>query len=61
MKTVAILETFDGYPDGVKRHFVAGETPSLDANYADLLIGKGLAADIPPQAEAPRARKEKQS
>ncbi|MFC5421951.1 hypothetical protein ACFPOB_20525 [Bosea eneae] len=64
MKTVAIVETFDGYPDGPdgqKRRFVAGETPSLDPDYADLLIAKGLAAELPPQHEAPRARKEKQS
>lgn len=64
MKTVTITETFDGYPDGPdgkKRRFVAGETPSLDPDYADLLIGKGLAAELPSNDEAPRARKEKQS
>lgn len=61
MKTVTILETFDGYPDGEKRRFVVDETPSLDDAYADLLIGKGLAAD-PSKSTPPKASKaEKQS
>ena len=62
MKTVAILETFDGSPAGEKRRFVAGETPSLDDAYADLLIGKGLAAEFPEKAAALKgAKKEKLS
>lgn len=61
MKTVTILETFDGYPAGEKRRFVAGETPGLEDAYADLLIAKGLAAD-PNKATPPKASKaEKQS
>jgi hypothetical protein len=44
MKTVTILANFDGYPHGKKRSFVAGEKPELPDAYADLLVGKGLAA-----------------
>ena len=56
MKTVTILDTFDGYPDDEKRRFVVGETPSLDDDYADLLIDKGL-AEAPPKSAPLKATK----
>lgn len=47
MKTVRILETFDGYPNGTdEERFVAGETPTLSDDFADLIVGKGLAKEI---------------
>lgn len=61
MKTVTILSDFDGYPEGEKRRFVAGETPTLPATYADLLIGKKLAAKIPATAPSARPKKEKRT
>lgn len=59
MKTVTILSDFDGYPDGEKRRFVTGGTPTLDAAYADLLIGKGMAVEAPAPAPTERSKKEK--
>lgn len=53
MKTVEILSPFTGYPNGKKRDFVAGETPELANDYAELLIGKELARETKPAAAAP--------
>jgi hypothetical protein len=43
MKTVVIDAGFTGYPAGKKRHFAIGEEPELSNEFADLIIGKGLA------------------
>lgn len=61
MKTVTILETFDGYPTGEKRRFVVGETRTLADAYADLLIDKGLAIEPPKTAPTKATKPEKQS
>ncbi|KRE02597.1 hypothetical protein ASE61_15075 [Bosea sp. Root670] len=46
MKTIEILSTFDGYPQGTKQRFVAGAKPTVESDYADLLVGKGLAREL---------------
>lgn len=52
MKTVQIIEPFTGYPNGKdKRDFVVNEEPELSNEYADLLIGKDLARELPARAE----------
>ena len=56
MKTVEILSAFTGYPDGKRRDFAKGETPDLDADYADLLIGKELAAPTKPKRPTKSAK-----
>ncbi len=40
MKTVEIIESFEGYPEGRKVVFAIGETPSLPDEFADLIIEK---------------------
>lgn len=58
MKTVRIIETFDGFPNGKdERRFTKGEEPELSNEYADLLIKKGHAEEIgdkPRQVPAPK-------
>ena len=52
MKTVEILSSFTGYPNGKKRRFVTGEKPELANDYADLLVGKDLALETKPDPVA---------
>lgn len=52
MRQVEITENFTGYPDDkARRRFLAGETPNLAEAYADMLVEKGLAKDVPAKAE----------
>lgn len=51
MKQIIILESFDGYPDGRKRSFVAGSVAELPDAYAELVVGKGLAREAAPETE----------
>lgn len=50
MKTVAITAGFTGYPAGKKRHFAKGDEPELSNEFADLLVDKGLARELPAKA-----------
>lgn len=50
MKTVTILESFDGYPQGAKEgsrrtSFVEGQEVEVSEAFGDLIIGKGLARE----------------
>lgn len=45
MKTVLIMETFDGYPAGKKVSFVAGTEETVSDAFADLIIAKGHARE----------------
>ena len=47
MKAVEITAPFTGYPNGKKREFAAGEKPELANDYADLIVGKELARELP--------------
>lgn len=52
MKTIHITEGFTGYPNGKdKREFAVGEEPELANDYAELILGKGLARELPAPAE----------
>lgn len=65
MKTVKILSTFDGYPSGAKEGsrrvtYREGDELELSNDFADLVIGKGLAREIAaekPAQEAPAPRR----
>lgn len=57
MKTVHITEAFDGYPHGAKqgskRHsYAVGDEPEVSNEFADLIIGKGLAREKPAETRA---------
>ena len=52
MKTVAVTAGFTGYPNGKKRHFAKGEEPEIADAYADLIVGKGLAREVPAEITA---------
>lgn len=54
MKSVEITVGFTGYPSGKKRHFAKGETPELANDYADLIVGKGLAREKPDHSATPK-------
>ena len=59
MKTVEITQTFTGYPNEKdKRVFTEGEEAELSNDYADLVIGKGLAREkvAPPTTKAAAAK-----
>ncbi|WP_173087372.1 hypothetical protein [Devosia sp. 1635] len=66
MKTVAILAGFTGYPNGKKRHFAQGEEPEIADAYADMIVGKSLAREVPakpstkpePASQAPAEAKD---
>lgn len=45
MKTVEILKGFEGYPNDKKRHFAKGEEAELANDFADMIVGKGLARE----------------
>lgn len=51
MKTVKILETFDGYPNGKRRTFVSGTEIEIAGDYADLIVAKGHAREIAPKID----------
>lgn len=56
MKTVEIMAGFTGYPNGKdKRHFAKGESPELANDFADLIVGKGLAREKPATTPTPKA------
>ena len=55
MRDVQILVGFTGYPNGKKRAFSPG-TENLADDYADLLVDKGLAKEIPTKAAKPQAK-----
>jgi hypothetical protein len=46
MKTIKILETFDGYPNGTRVTFTEGDEVEVAATYANLLIEKGHAREV---------------
>ena len=53
MKTVHITEAFTGYPHGKdKRDFAKGEETEVSNEYAELLVGKGLAREVPAEITA---------
>lgn len=57
MKTVHITEPFAGYPNGKdKRDFTLGEEVELSNEYADLIVGKDLARELPAKS-APKTSK----
>lgn len=57
MKTVEITSDFAGYPNGkTRRDFTTGEEPDLANDYADMLIGKGLAREDGAAAQAKPAK-----
>lgn len=58
MKSVVITQGFTGYPAGQKRHFSIGDEPVLADDYADLIIGKGLASE-PAKTTPPAKAKSK--
>lgn len=68
MKTIAILTSFDGYPSGAATGskpatYAEGDKPEVPDDFADLIVRKGLAIEIPhkaPPAE-PRARRTKET
>lgn len=53
-KTVTPLETFTGYPGGVKTRFERCVPVKVSSDYADLLAAKGL---IEKPVEKPKAAK----
>ncbi|MBA4219934.1 MAG: hypothetical protein C0458_04305 [Methylobacterium sp.] len=55
MKSIIILESFDGYPGGERRSFVAGAVEDLADDYADLIVGKGLGREASSETAAPAA------
>lgn len=57
MKTVTIIESFDGYPQGAKEgarreSFAKGETREVSDTFGDLILGKGLAREVAPEPKA---------
>ena len=49
---LVITTAFTGYPAGRKRVFVVGESPTdLDPDYEALLVAKGLAKRVEPEAQ----------
>jgi hypothetical protein len=61
MRTVKILESFEGWPDGKSpKNFVQGDEVEVANDFADLIIGKGHAKEVSGKAaakEAPAAAK----
>lgn len=54
MKTIRILESFDGFPNGKdEKRFTKGDEPEVSNEYAKLLIDKGLAKEIDVKAPEP--------
>lgn len=66
MKTVKILENFEGWPTGkAPVNYAAGEEVEVSNDFADLITGKGHAKEVasrasPAVAEAPRATSTKE-
>ena len=52
MKTVRIMEGFHAYPNGKRRDFSVGDEPELANDFADLIVGKGLAVE--PEKATPK-------
>lgn len=50
MKTVTPKQSFTGYPDNQRTEFVAGVPVPVSADYAEILLAKGL-------IEKPKAKK----
>lgn len=57
MRTVKIIDDFDGYPSGKRRTFTAGQEVEVPNDFADLIVGKGLAKEIEPKADEPPEEK----
>lgn len=57
-RDVTPLASFEGYPDGVKRTFVAGEPAKVSEAYARLLAAKGLIAAPAANSAGPDTRQE---
>jgi hypothetical protein len=60
MKTVTILESFDGYPQGSKAgskkvSYVEGQEVEVSEAFGDLIIGKELAREKSAGRTAPKA------
>jgi len=56
MKTIRITETFDGFPNGKDEvRFCKGEEPTVSNDFADLIVGKGLAKEIADPAPSTKA------
>ena len=57
MKTVEIIKGFEGYPNDKRRHFAKGEEVELANDFADMIVGKGLAREkAAPKPAAPAAK-----
>lgn len=51
MKTVKILENFEGWPTGkAPVNYVAGEEVEVSNDFADLIVGKGHAKEVATKA-----------
>ena len=46
MRTIRIREGFHAYPNSKRRDFAAGEELELANDFADLIVGKGLADEV---------------
>lgn len=66
MKTVKVLENFEGWPTGkAPVNYVAGDEVEVSNDFADLIIGKGHAKEVastaaPAVEEAPKATSKKE-
>lgn len=66
MKTVKVLENFEGWPTGTAPvNYVAGEEVEVSNDFADLIVGKGHAKEVVRKAaaadeEAPKASGKKE-
>lgn len=57
MREIQILAGFTGYPNGKKRAFSPG-VENVAEDYADLLVEKGLAKEIPTKTAPAKAAKD---
>jgi len=58
MRTVEILDNFDGYPASKKVTFTKGEVVEVSEAYADTLVEKGLAKDTSKTGPKATAKKD---
>jgi ribosomal protein L9 len=61
MKSVEIIDTFDGYPASKKVSFTKGEIVEVSDSYADILVAKGLAKETTKTGPKATARKDAQN
>ncbi|ACL59904.1 hypothetical protein [Methylobacterium nodulans] len=57
MKTVKILETFEGWPGKTPVRYVAGQEVAVSNEFADLIVGKGHAQEVTSARAAPESEK----